>query len=276
MSVAEPNLVPEPLRVLAVREETRDVVTLTLEAGSKARRSFSPGQFNMLYVFGVGEVAVSMSGDPARSDVLVHTVKAVGKVTEALCRLQPGSRVGVRGPFGVPWPTSEVRGADLLLVAGGLGLAPVWPVVHDVLARRSAYGRVYLLVGARSPEELLFRSELDDLQHGGALTVLTTVDRAPLGWKGPIGVVPALISEVTPGPGALAFVCGPEVMMRYSARALERCGLPVGRVFLSMERNMKCAVGFCGHCQYQASFICKDGPVIRYDRLRPLLQVSEI
>jgi NAD(P)H-flavin reductase len=274
--ITDLTMVPEPLRVLAVREEIRDVVTLTIEAGSKARRAFLPGQFNMLYVFGVGEVAVSMSGDSARSDVLVHTVKAVGKVTEALCRLTPGSVVGVRGPFGVPWPTSEVRGADLLLVAGGLGLAPVWPVVHDVLARRSAYGRVYLLVGARSPEDLLFRSTLEDLQQQGELKVLATVDRAPTTWKGPIGVVPALISQVKPGPGALAFVCGPEVMMRYSARALGRCGFPDDRVFLSMERNMKCAIGFCGHCQYQASFVCKDGPVLRYDRLRPLLQIAEI
>lgn len=276
MSALEPVMAPEMLRVLSVREEMRDVVTLTIEAGSKPRRPLLPGQFNMLYAFGVGEVPISTSGDTARRDVLVHTVRAVGKVSQALCDLKPGNLVGVRGPFGAPWPVEEVRGADLVLVAGGLGVAPIWPVVHDALARPEAYGRVYLLVGARSPDEILFHAELERLQREGRLVVRWTVDRAPPSWAGAIGVVTTLIEEVKPGPGALAFVCGPEIMMRFAARALERQGISSERVYLSMERNMKCAVGFCGHCQYRERFVCKDGPVFRYDHVRSLLRVAEL
>lgn len=252
------------------------MVTLTLASGPDAR-PFRPGQFNMLYAFGVGEAPISMSGPSSRPDVVVHTVRAVGEVTRALCRLQPGSTVGVRGPYGTPWPMDAAVGADLLVIAGGVGLAPLRPVVYQALEQRAAYGRCVLLAGARTPEHLLFREELEAWQRRDDVTVLVTVDRAATGWNGRVGVVPALLAEVELDPGrTVAFVCGPEVMMHFSVRELARRGFSDDRIYLSLERNMKCAVGFCGHCQYGPTFLCKDGPVLRYDRIRSRFLVREI
>jgi NAD(P)H-flavin reductase len=267
-------MVPEPTKVLATRKESPGVVTLTLEAAASGA-AFLPGQFNMLYAFGVGEIAISMSGAPAEHGAIVHTIKSVGAVSEALCRLGKGDVMGVRGPYGAPWPMAEATGSDLVILAGGLGLAPLRPVVYDVLARRAEYGRVSLLVGARSPDDVLFGRELDKWQRDG-LEVLVTVDHAPKGWKGRVGVVTALLSEVTMTDRTLAFVCGPEIMMRFAVRELGRRGIDDTHIYLSMERNMKCAVGFCGHCQLGPSFVCKDGPVLRYDRLRSLFWLREI
>ncbi len=258
----------EPLRVLAARRETPDVMTVTVDAAGRGGLPFAPGQFNMVYAFGIGEVALSLSGDPARPGVAVHTIKAVGAVTEALCRLRRHTMLGLRGPYGHPWPLDEVQGADIVLVAGGLGMAPLRPVAYRILAERRRYGRVALLVGARTPADLLFRHELFRWQARGDLQVAITVDRAGTEWNSRIGVVPALIAELElDWSNTVAFVCGPEVMMRFAVRELGRRGLRDERIYLSMERNMKCAVGFCGHCQLGPSFICKDGPVLRYDRL---------
>lgn len=267
-------MVPEPVRVVSARRESQDVVTLTLDAAAQ-HRPFRPGQFNMLYAFGVGEVAISMSGDPATSDVVVHTVRAVGAVTEALCSLKRDGFLGMRGPYGTPWPMDVAKGSDLLLVAGGLGLAPLRPAVYHALAQRSDYRRVFLLVGARTPSDILFRREIDRWQKANDITVLVTVDHASTDWKGRVGVVPALLADVDVTANTVAFVCGPEVMMRFTVRELSRRGLPDQRIYLNMERNMKCAVGFCGHCQYRESFICKDGPVLGYDRIRSLFWLRE-
>lgn len=272
---------PAPARVLDSRRESRDVVTLTLAAsGGGGGGVFRAGQFNMLYAFGVGEVAISMSGSPARSDVAIHTIKAVGAVTEALCRSRVGDAVGVRGPFGTPWPMDQVRGMDVVVVAGGLGLAPLRPVVYQVLAERAAFGKLVLLAGARTPPDLLFAEELAAWGARGDVLVRTTVDRAESGWKGRVGVVPALLGELDDEDvdltRAAVFVCGPEVMMRFVLRELARRAVPDERVFLSLERNMKCAVGLCGHCQLGPSFICKDGPVLGYDRVRPLFWAREV
>ena len=269
-------MIPAPSRVLDVRSESAGVVTLTLEPGPTGARPFQPGQFNMLYAFGVGEVPISMSGSPARPEVLVHTIKSVGPVTDALCRLRRGDTVGVRGPYGTPWPVEEFGGADILIVAGGLGMAPLRPVVYQALERRPAHGRLALLAGARTPEDLLFREELEGWQRRGDFTVLSTADVAAAGWRGRVGVVTALIPEVEISPErTVAFVCGPEVMVRYAVRELGRRGLPDERIFLSLERNMKCAVGFCGHCQMGPAFVCKDGPVLRHDRIRSTFWLKE-
>lgn len=270
-------MLPEPMRVLDVRNESGDVFTLTLAAGPAGARGVRSGQFNMLYAFGVGEVPISVSGAPGRSDVLVHTIKSAGAVTQALCRSKPGSIVGVRGPYGTPWPMDDISGSDLVLVAGGLGLAPIRPAVYQALTQRSAHGRCVLLVGARTPEDVIFREQLEAWQRRDDITVLVTVDRAATDWKGRVGVVPALLSEAEMVPAqTVAFVCGPEVMMRFSVRELSRRGIPDDRIYLSMERNMKCAVGLCGRCQYGPIFMCKDGPVLRYDRIRSRFWLPEI
>ncbi|WP_437608033.1 FAD/NAD(P)-binding protein [Sorangium sp. So ce834] len=269
---------PEPARLRRVHRETETTFTATIEVpGRPGGLAFAPGQFNMLYAFGVGEVAISISGDPARPDRLLHTIREVGSVTRALGRLRSGMALGLRGPFGSPWPVDEARGADVLLLAGGLGVAPLRPALCHILRHRDAYGRVALLYGAREPEDLLYRSELERWSRRADLQVLVTVDRAAAGWSGHVGVVPALLRLADFDPGrAVAFVCGPEVMMRFTARELERRGVPGERVYASLERNMKCAVGICGRCQLGPSFVCKDGPVLRYDRVGPLLAVREL
>lgn len=276
MTAPDPFL-PQPWRVERRRRELIGAVTLELAPLAGERPDFAPGQFNMLYVFGVGEVAISLSGDAERGTTFVHTLRNVGAVSGALSRLEVGASVGVRGPFGRGWPLAEAEGADVLLVAGGLGLAPLRPALYALLARRERYGRVVVMVGSRSPADILYRRELEHWRRRPDLEVLLTVDHADAGWRGHVGVVPALIPHAGLDPAkTLALVCGPEVMMRFTANALLAAGVGAGRIHLSMERNMKCAVGQCGHCQFGPFFVCRDGPVLRYDRIATILAVPEI
>jgi NAD(P)H-flavin reductase len=245
-------------------------------AGARAR-PFAPGQFNMLYVFGVGEVPISISGDPARPELLVHTIRAVGATTRALQRLRKGDWVGVRGPFGTAWPVAEARGRDVVLIAGGIGLAPLRPAIYHLLLHRPLYGRVVILYGARTPHDMLYTKQLRDLRSRFDIEVEVSVDRATVEWQGAVGVVTKLVQRSPFDPqSALAFICGPEVMIRYAAIALEQRGVPDAAIFVSMERNMKCAVGLCGHCQFGPFFVCKDGPVFRYDRIQRFFGVREV
>jgi NAD(P)H-flavin reductase len=271
-------MLPRPYRVARVRKETSDTFTLELEAPSGAPEfRFAPGQFNMLYAFGIGEVPISISGDPGRPAALVHTTREVGTVTRAMRKLKPSHSLGVRGPFGAGWPIAEARGADVVIVAGGIGLAPLRPALYRLLAARKDYGRVVLLYGTRTPADILFRSELRQWHSRFDLEVHVTVDRAMGNWRGNVGVVTALIPRAPFDPhSTVAMVCGPEVMMRFTVQELEKRGVALENIYLSMERNMKCAVGFCGHCQFGPTFICKDGPVFRYDRVQPMLAVREI
>jgi NAD(P)H-flavin reductase len=273
MSGLQPML-PLPCPIRRVRQETHDTFTLELEGGNFG---FQPGQFNMLYVFGVGEVPISLSGDPARRGAIVHTTRAVGTVTRAMRALKKGAAVGVRGPYGQPWPVERAVGHDVVLVAGGIGLAPLRPALYHVASHRRDFGNVVLLYGTRSPKDILFRRELERWRVVAHLDVSITVDYAIGVWPGHVGVVTTLISRATFDPAnTVACVCGPELMMRFTATELCEHGVPPERIFLSMERNMKCAVGFCGHCQFGPSFICKDGPVFPYDRLKRLLDLREI
>lgn len=273
-------MLPAPWRIRRARRDTRDTFTLDLEpADDGVGLRFQPGQFNMLYVFGAGEVPISMSGDPAKSGVLTHTVRAVGAVTKAMSKLKRGDTIGVRGPFGAHWPVEEAAGKDIVIVAGGIGLAPLRPVVYHVLARREKYGRVALLYGTRTPQDILFERELEQWRGRFDLQVEVTVDNVPAGqnWRGDVGVVTKLIAGAVFDPAqTVAMICGPEVMMRFTVIELQKRGVSEESVFISMERNMKCAVGFCGHCQFGPTFICKDGPVFRFDRIQPWLSKREI
>lgn len=271
-------LVPDMLRVARVQREVEDVFTLRLDvSGRPAGFAFAPGQFNMLYAFGAGEVAISISGDPGRPGELLHTVRAVGSVTRVIQRLRAGDSLGVRGPYGVPWPMDAARGRDLVIVAGGLGLAPLRPAIHHALAHRRDFARVVILYGARTPADILFRKDLQRWRGRLDVEVEVTVDRAPAEWPGMVGVVPALLRGARFDPAtAVAMVCGPEVMMRFTARELLGMGASADRVWVSMERNMKCGAGLCGHCQYGPTFVCKDGPVFRFDRVEPLMRIREI
>jgi NAD(P)H-flavin reductase len=271
-------MVPAFARLSGRRRETADTWTLTLEFdGRDGAPGFVAGQFNMLYAFGIGEVPISMSGDPGRPGPLVHTVRAVGPVSSALARARSGERVGVRGPFGAGWPVEQAVGADVLVIAGGLGLAPLRPALYRLLAERQRYGRLVLLYGTRSPADILFRRELERWRRRLDLEIEVTVDHATSDWRGNVGVVTTLIPRAAFDPlNSIALVCGPEIMMRFAIASLRDAGLPDDAIYLSMERNMKCAIGHCGHCQFGPTFVCKDGPVFRYDRIGPLLSAKEI
>lgn len=265
---------PRAMTVTRVTRETPGVFTLAFEPDGGF--AFRPGQFNMLYLHGVGEVPISISGDPGETARLIHTIRAVGTVTRPMESVTEGASLGVRGPYGAPWPVDEARGRDVTFIAGGLGLAPLRPAILHVLRNRAEYGRVTVLYGARSPGEILYRPELERWRGRFDCRVEAIVDRAGRDWFGPVGVVTKLLADVVVEPDDAVFVCGPEVMMRFVARELAQRGLPLEALWVSMERSMKCGVGLCGHCQYGGSFVCKDGPVYRYDRVAPLFFTREV
>ena len=272
-ALPEPGaMTPRPFRLERKRRETHDTWTLALAPLQGDRLDVAPGQFTMLYAFGVGEVPISVSGPP-----LLQTIRAVGPVTQALCAARPGTIRGVRGPFGTSWPVEEAKGRDLLIVAGGVGLPPVRPALYHALDHRADYGRVILLYGARTPEDIVFRRELERWRSRMDLEVDVTVDAAAEGWRGKVGVVTTLIPRAALDPGATAaFVVGPEIMMRFTARALADQGLAPERIWLSMERTMKCGVGLCGHCQFGPSLVCRDGAVYPYPAIEAYLGVREL
>jgi NAD(P)H-flavin reductase len=258
--------------------ENSDTFTLELEPASAAiLPAFRAGQFNMLYVFGVGEIPISISGDPNHPYRLIHTTRAVGTVTRALNQLHPGDRLGVRGPFGNHWPVDACVGKDVVVVAGGIGLAPLRPALYQMLGERERYGNIVLLYGARTQEDMLYRRELERWRARFDLEVYVTVDRATGRWHGNVGVVTELIPRAPfEAREAIALTCGPEVMMRYTVQALQRRGVSADRIYLSLERNMKCGIGLCGHCQYGPFFICRDGPVFRFDQVEPIFGKWEV
>lgn len=273
---ADPFL-PRPFVVRTHRQDTRDTYTLGLEPVDGVPMGFAAGQFTMVHAFGTGEAPISISGDPARGDLLQHTIRNVGAVTKALVHAAPGAEVGIRGPFGHGWEVSSGGGGDVVFVAGGIGLAPLRPAILEVCAARSRYGRVLLLYGARTPEDILFGDDLRQWAEAHAVDVQVTVDNGQHAWRGRVGLVTQLIARGGFEPAnTLALVCGPEVMMRYAAMALADRGVPTSRLRLSMERNMKCGVGLCGHCQLREFFLCVDGPVLPYDVLEPLMSRAEL
>lgn len=269
---------PELFTITQAQQDTYD--TFTVELVSKEKEDgfrFAPGQFNMLYIFGVGEVPISISGDSNKPEVLVHTTRAVGTVTKAMKKLNKGEIIGVRGPFGTSWPVNDAEGNDLIIVAGGIGLAPLRPVIYHALANREKYGKLILLYGARTPEDMLYVKQLEKWRARSDFDVLTTVDRGDSKWRGNVGVVTTLIPKANFEPqSAIAMICGPEIMMRFTIMELQRRGLAENQIIVSMERNMKCGVGLCGHCQLGPTFICKNGPVYRYDLIRDLLAKREL
>lgn len=273
----EPML-PTPYRVAERRGETPDAVTLRLVPVSDRLPEFHPGQFTMLYAWGIGEIPVSISGDPSVMDgSLTQTIRDVGAVSRALHDARVGAVLGVRGPLGTTWGLDSAVGHDLVIAAGGIGLAPLRPVLLGAIAERQRYGRIVLLVGARSPEEFLFRAELSGWCARNDLEVELTVDRPARGWSGRVGFVtePLAGLRLDP-PRTIAFLCGPEPMMRICANILLRQGLLAANIRMSLERNMKCGIGLCGHCQLGPLLLCRDGPVVDYARAADLLTVREL
>ncbi len=269
-------LIPVPFRVEAIKQEIADTFTLNLlpngEGGSFA---FLPGQFNMLYVFGHGEVPISMSGDPSDPNRLVHTIRNVGGVTSALQNIKAGDYLGVRGPYGRPWPMEATKGKHVLIMAGGLGIAPLRPCIYQLLSSGQNAASVTILYGTRSPDTILYEKELK--KWAEQVKVGLTVDNSTTKWDGHVGVVTDLLKYLTMDTQNLvAFICGPEIMMRFSAYALIDRGVAASDIYVSMERNMKCALGFCGRCQYGPHFVCKDGPVFSFDEVKHLFKIREV
>lgn len=260
--------------------EAPGVTTFRLAFVARGRAdsfAFRPGQFGMLYLPGIGEVPIGISGHCRNDRTWSFTVRAAGNTTRALSSLKVGDTLGLRGPFGSAWPLDLCEAADLVIVAGGLGLPPLRPVIYDVIEHRQRYGKVTLIYGSRTADTLIYTREFDDWSRHG-VDVQTTVDRADLGWTGNIGVVPLLVDRLQPfaPERAIVLTCGPEVMMRFTVRSAVSRGMRTERIWASMERNMQCAIGLCGHCQFGPEFICKDGPVFRYDRIEPWLKVEAL
>jgi NAD(P)H-flavin reductase len=269
-------MLPRMFEVIAKRQDTTDSWTLELEPCTNGALEFAPGQFTMLSAGGSGEVPISISGDPDRPEQLVHTVRAVGLATRAICSAQPGDRLGVRGPFGAPWPVEQLEGADVVIAAGGIGLPPLRPALLHLLARRERYGRLILLYGARSPEQLIFPHEYDSWAERG-VEVSVTVDSAGPEWLGHVGVVTRLIRRAGLEPESTAALsCGPEVMMRFVVAGLRDEGVRADRIYASIERNMQCGIGRCGHCQLGPTLVCRDGPVYRWSELARWLAIREL
>ena len=269
---------PKPYRIVRVKRETDDTFTINLSPKDDTPSiSFEPGQFNMLYVYGTGEIPVSVSGNPAELNTVSHTIRSVGAVTRAIGKLKKGDIVGIRGPFGSKWPYERARGFDVVMVAGGLGLVTLKPMMHKIFSERGNYGNVFLLYGTKSPEDIMYKHELKKWRARFDVEVEITVDMSSKDWHGNVGVVTTLIKRAGFDPlNTIAFICGPEVMMRYAVSELQKNDVDEENIFISMERNMKCAVGFCGRCQYGPTFICKDGPVFSYSIISNLLKIREL
>ncbi|MHB1084053.1 MAG: FAD/NAD(P)-binding protein [Thiobacillus sp.] len=267
---------PHAATVVARTQESPTIFTLQLRLNDTAAHAayrFAPGQFNMLYLVGVGEVAISIMSDPADREAIGHTIRAVGRVTRGLAKLQAGDQVGLRGPFGRGWPLQEIGGRDLVLVIGGLGCAPVVSVIHYILKRRDRFGKLVIIQGVKHTEDLIWREQYDRWATLPDTQVLVAADEGGALWPWHVGRVTELFALAQFNPErAAALMCGPEGMMRAAAENLLQRGLPESRLFLSMERNMQCAVGRCGHCQFDGAFVCRDGPVFSWNEAKPLLE----
>jgi len=276
---AESNdMLPRQFRIKSLNWETGagDVYTWELEALDGKPFSFQPGQFNMLHLHGKGEVPISICSSNETGQLL-HTTRAVGGVTEGMKNLKVGDLIGVRGPFGTHWPVEDAKGKDVVIMAGGMGLPPLRPVIYHILKHRADFNKVFLCYGARTPHDIVFKAELESWHHDHEIEVLVTVDKKEGNWEGDVGVVTQLLSRVdVDANNALAMICGPEIMMHYCQLSLHKMGLADDQLVVSMERNMKCAIGHCGHCQWGPKFICKDGPVFYFNQISDLFKVHEL
>jgi NAD(P)H-flavin reductase len=272
-------LYPYWAKISEIVHDAEGIATYWLEfedLGMRKHYKFAHGQFNMLYIPGYGEAAISISSDPEKPDRIGHTIRFVGNVTRAVSRLKVGDQVGLRGPFGTAWPIEAFKGHDVVIAAGGIGLAPLRPVIYHIANHRKDFGKVFILYGARTPKDLLYTDEYQAWEDKD-MNVMITVDRADQDWKGQVGVVPMLFYRTrVDEENTVFFSCGPEIMMRFVVfEGLARRISPE-KIYLSMERNMKCGQGFCGHCQLGPYFICKDGPVYRFDQLEPFFNLEDL
>jgi NAD(P)H-flavin reductase len=268
-------LVPQLFDITDFRCDTHDIFTLTLKPQNKSNFLFSPGQFNMLYAFGIGESAISISSSPLNHENITHTIRVVGSVTRNLQKLTTKDTIGIRGPFGNGWPIHQFKGKSIFLLAGGIGIAPLRSVIYALTSQRKDFADINLIYGTRTPQDLIYQNEFDKWRKDINLHVI--VEHATTSWTGNVGVISQLIPKVIKDPeNTIVLMCGPEIMMRFSYYSLRDEGINSKNIFLSMERNMQCAIGHCGHCQWGPFFICKDGPVMNYKEIEPFLLKKEL
>ena len=272
-------MMPQVVRINKLVWETEHVYTIYLSPNDEMENGFrfKPGQYNMIYVFGAGEAAISISSSPFKPRTLIHTIHKVGTVTSALSKYKKGDYIGIRGPFGSSWPVEAGIGKDMCIITGGIGLAPLRPAIYTLFKNRKDYGKIYILYGARTPQDLLYRVELEQWSKLFDVEVHITVDRADQSWKGNVGFAAQLLTYLElDKKNTVSMVCGPEMMMKFTIEDLLEKGLREENIYLSLERNMKCAIGLCGHCQFGPKFICKEGPVFNYPEVRHLLEMKEL
>ncbi|RLE79823.1 MAG: hydrogenase [Thermoprotei archaeon] len=266
--------IPKLAVIENIKDETPNIKTFRLKFLDEALQkefNFAPGQFIELTVFMYGEAPFSISSSPFSTDFFEITVKKMGTVTSALMRKKTGDLVGVRGPFGRGWPLVEVRGMNILLVGGGIGIAPLRSAILFLLSRRRDYGDITLLYGARTPRDLVFKEELE--RWSEHLDVRVTVDRGDEKWRGRVGVVTVLFDELELDPKeTVCFQCGPPIMMYFVTKRLLEMGFPKDHIVVSLERLMKCGMGFCGHCTISGRYVCLEGPVFRYNEVKGFLE----
>jgi NAD(P)H-flavin reductase len=265
-------------KVTAIKPEAEDVSTFSLsfiDPDVQSAYSFKPGQFNMVYIPGFGESAISISSDADDPLTLSHTIRFVGNVTHAASRLKVGDTIGIRGPFGSSWPVQQLEGMDIFIACGGIGLPPLRPVLYHIIRHREKYGKVTLLYGARASKNLLYPEEYDSWRKAN-IDVEVSVDRGDDSWNGRVGVVPMwFYSFLIDAHKTAVLTCGPEIMIHFVIYEALARRIPSERIFVSLERNMKCGQGSCGHCQIGPYFVCKDGPVFRFDALEPFFNLEE-
>lgn len=274
--------VPFEALIKWIKKETRDTSTYALKiSDSEIQKAFSykPGQFSMLSVGGIGEAPISISSAPSDHD-MTYTIRVAGDVTTAISRLSAGDAIGIRGPFGKGWPLDEIYDSELLLIAGGLGIAPLRPVIREVLKKHKknfTKRRPVIIYGSKTPKDIVFRNEFPAYRELFDVSMIVNFADPEEYWKGQIGIVTDSLKKISFNPlNAIAFICGPEVMMQAAAKELVIAGVPGEKIFVSLERNMNCGIGICGHCMFGPKFVCKDGPVFRLTEIEDLFGVKEI
>nr|WP_230963897.1 FAD/NAD(P)-binding protein [Legionella pneumophila] len=267
---------PKEVEIIQRTQESSSIFTLHLRFTDEEHHKqfqFYPGQFNMLYLYGVGEVAISIVSDPRKKTFLSHTIRAVGRVTKAMQKLQVGDRLGIRGPFGVGWPLQKTIGKDIIVLTGGLGCAPSVSIINYILGRRRHYGKLSILQGVKHSEDFIFRKQYAKWQKSDHTEVYIAADQAGPKWPWGVGYVTDLIDHIIIQPDkSVVMMCGPEMMMNTAVKVFTQKGILENDIYLSMERNMECGIGHCGHCQYGGLFVCKDGPVFAYSQIKELFK----
>lgn len=273
---ANPYL-PHVARIVERRQDAPTIFTLRLAFDDDKLQSqyrFQPGQFNMVYLYGVGEVAISIVSDPQDEPLFGHTIRVVGRVTEGLAKLQPGDRVGIRGPYGRGWPLAAAAGKNVLIVTGGLGCAPVVSVIGYVMRRRAEYGKLTIIQGVKHSADLIYRQQYEAWSREPDTEVLIAANASAGHWPWHVGQVTELIAQAQIAPeSTVAMMCGPEGMMLAAAKILLQRGLSEKQIYFSTERNMHCALGHCGHCQFGGKFVCRNGPVFDYSEIKALFGI---